>query len=110
MGHDKDSESPKKRLTETEFLEAVEGLDVGSQTLTIARGVLVEGRRQSEFAQTLGLSKGAISQAVGRVWSAHQAKNMPDGYERVCAVLPEYRAFLVRKWNEEAKRRLKKGE
>lgn len=108
MGHDKDSEAPKKRLTEAEFLEAVEGLEVGQQTLTIAHGVLVQGRRQSDFAQNLGLSKGAISQAVGRVWSAHQAKHMPEGYQRVCAVLPEYRAFIVRKWNEESKRRIKK--
>lgn len=108
MGNNQDSEAPRKRLTETEFLEAVAGLDVGPQTVTIARGVLVEGRRQSEYAQSLGLTKGAISQAVGRVWAAHQAKNMPQGYERVCAVLPGHQAFIVKKWGAATKRLIKR--
>jgi hypothetical protein len=57
-------QSMKKRLTDAEFQEAIKGLDVGSQTLEIARGVLIDGKPQKEFAASLGLSKGAISQAV----------------------------------------------
>ncbi|HPL30973.1 MAG TPA: transcriptional regulator KorA [Anaerolineae bacterium] len=92
----------KKRLTDAEFHEAIKGLDVGSQTLEIARGVLINGTPQKEFAASLGLSKGAISQAVNRVWAAHEEKSLPDGYVLVSAVLPEYRAFIVKKWAEDA--------
>jgi Mrp family chromosome partitioning ATPase len=81
----------KKRLTEPQFHEAIKGLDVGPQTLEIARGVLIDGKPQKEFATVLGLSRGAISQAVNRVWAAHQELNLPEGYVRVSAILPEHR-------------------
>lgn len=95
----------KKRLTEAQFQAAVADLEVGAQTLMIARGVLVDGERQSVYAKSLGLTNGAISQAVGRVWAAHEAKNLPEGYERVCAVLPGHQAYIVKKWNEATKKR-----
>jgi hypothetical protein len=98
-------QSMKKRLTDAEFHEAIKGLDVGSQTLEIARGVLINGTPQKEFAASLDLSKGAISQAVNRVWAAHEEKSLPDGYVLVSAVLPEYRAFIVKKWAEDATRK-----
>ena len=92
----------KKRLTEPQFQEAIKGLDVGAQTLVIARGVLIDGTPQKEFATSLGLSRGAISQAVNRVWAAHEEKNLPEGYVRVSVILPEHRAFIVKKWAEDA--------
>ena len=94
----------KKRLTEAEFQAAIRDLDIGTQTIEIARGVLVEGRPQVEFVKSLGLSKGAVSQAVTRVWAA-AGDHLPDGYERVSAVLPEHQAFIVRKWEADAKRK-----
>ncbi|MCC3262188.1 transcriptional regulator KorA, partial [Paenibacillus polymyxa] len=60
----------KKRLTEAQFQTAIKGLEIGQQTLDIARGVLVDGRPQAEFVTSLGLTKGAVSQAVSRVWAA----------------------------------------
>jgi hypothetical protein len=98
-------QSMKKRLTEGQFHEAVKGLKVGEQTLEIARSVLIDGKPQADFVAQLGLSRGAVSQAVDRVWSAHQAKNLPPGYERVSAVLPEHQAFIVKKWAEDATRK-----
>jgi len=95
----------KKQLTEGQFQEAIKGLEVGQQTIEIAHGVLVEGKPQSEFATALGLSRGAVSQAVTRVWLAHESKNLPRGYERVSAVLPEHQAFIVKKWVEDARKR-----
>lgn len=92
----------KKRLTEAQFLVCIEGLEVGPQTLEIAHGVLVRGQSQAAFAQAFGLSKGAVSQAVQRVWSVFMRKNIPPGYERVSAVLPEHQAFIVKKWAEDA--------
>ena len=95
----------KKRLTEPEFKKAIKGLDVGLQTLEIARGVLIDGKPQKEFGAALGLSRGAISQAVKRVWAAHEESNLPEGYVRVSAILPEYRAFIVKKGAEGARKK-----
>jgi transcriptional regulator with XRE-family HTH domain len=33
-------------------------------------------------------------------------RTLPDGYKVVSAILPEYRAFIVRKWEEEARGKL----
>jgi DNA-directed RNA polymerase specialized sigma24 family protein len=95
----------KKQLTEAQFQAAVKHLVIGQQTVDIARGVLVEGRTQAEFAKALGLTKGAVSQAVKRVWLAHTAENLPEGYERVTVVLPEHKAFIVKKWGVDAKKK-----
>jgi hypothetical protein len=32
--------------------------------------------------------------------------SLPAGYERVSAVLPEHRAFQVKKWGEETRKKL----
>lgn len=95
----------KKRLTEAQFREAVKGLEIGKQTREIAWGVLVEGKKQAEYVTALGVTKGAVWQAVERVWEAHMAKSLPEGYERVTAVLPEHQAFIVKKWAEDAKKK-----
>jgi len=95
----------KKRLTEAQFLEAIKGLEIGKQTREIARGVLVEGKKQAEYVTALGVTKGAVWQAVERVWEAHMIKALPEGFERVTAVLPEHQAFIVKKWAEDAKKR-----
>lgn len=94
--------SMKKRLSEAQFLVCTKGLEVGPQTLEIARGVLVQGRSQVSFVRALGLSKGAVSQAVQRVWRVFMRQNIPPGYERVSAVLPEHQAFIVKQWAEKA--------
>jgi DNA-binding transcriptional regulator YdaS (Cro superfamily) len=95
-----------KRLTEVEFLEAIEGLQVGPRTLEIARACLVTGEKQALLVRRFGISKGAVSQAVARVWAAHRER-VPPGYERVSAVLPAHRAFQVRKWAAAARQRLR---
>ncbi|CCV01586.1 unnamed protein product [Candidatus Paraburkholderia kirkii UZHbot1] len=92
----------KKRLTEAQFQAAIQDMDVGQQTLNIARAVLVEGVLQATFVTSLNLTKSAISQAVHRVWVSHEERSMPQGYERVTAVLPAHQAFIVKKWANEA--------
>lgn len=94
----------KKRLTEAQFQTAIKGLEIGQQTIDIARGVLVDGQPQAEFVTSLGLTKGAVSQAVSRVWAAAGGQ-LPEGFERVTAVLPEHQAFIVKKWEADAKRK-----
>jgi hypothetical protein len=100
-------QSMKKQLTEAQFLVCIQGLEVGQQTIEIARGVLVLGQPQSAFVKALGVTKGAVSQAVNRVWSAHEARaSIPQGFERVQAVLPDHQAFIVKKWAEEAAKKV----
>jgi hypothetical protein len=97
----------EKRLTETELEAAIKDLDVGPQTIEIARGVLVQGTPQIEFVRRLGLSKGAVSQAVARVWDAHTRSSLPEGYEHVeiQAVLPREQAQQIRTWIERVTKR-----
>jgi len=33
--------------------------------------------------------------------------SLPAGYERVAAVLPEHKAFIVKKWDEDTRKKLK---
>ena len=94
--------SMKKRLTEAQFQAAIKGLEIGQQTIDIARGVLVDGRPQAEFVASLGLTKGAVSQAVSRVWAV-AGEVLPQGFERVTAVLPEHQAFIVKRGEADAK-------
>ena len=94
--------SMKKRLTEAQFQAAIKGLEIGQQTIDIARGVLVDGRPQAEFVASLGLTKGAVSQAVSRVWAV-AGEVLPQGFARVTAVLPEHQAFIVKRWEADAK-------
>lgn len=89
----------KKQLTAEQFAACIQNLDVSPQTIEIARGVLVEGHRQSKYVAEFNLTKGAVSQAVTRIWEGAQ---LPGGFERVTAVLPERQAFIVRQWAAEA--------
>ncbi len=98
----------KKQLTEAQFLDVIQGMDVGDQTVQIARGVLVEGRPQADYVRLFGVTPGAVSQAVNRVWTAHQEKSLPKGFKKVEAVLPEHQAFIVNKWAQDAAKRQEK--
>lgn len=100
----------KKRLDESHFQDAISGLEVGPQTIAIARGVLVEGRTQATFVKELQISKGAVSQAVNRVWISYLEKHLPRGYERVTVVLPEHQAFIVKRWGKDAAKKLQESE
>lgn len=95
-----------KRLSEDQFRQAIRSLRVGQQTLDIAYGVLVQGKPQAAYVAALGLTKGAVSQAVSRVRNAHRTRSLPRGYEQITAVLPEHQAYIVRRWAADAARRL----
>lgn len=94
----------KKQLTIQQFDAIARRLGVSQQTLEIARGVLVEGLSQSTFVEKFGVSKGAVSQAVNRIWDAH----IPIGYEKLTVVLPTEQAKVVKEWAEQAQIQLGK--
>ena len=85
-----------KRLTLVQFEQTVGGLLLNPQTVAIAKSVLVEGRQQIELVASTGLTKGAISQAVKRVWSEYDLKS--KGGELVPFVLPKHQAYIVKQW------------
>lgn len=92
----------KKRLSEDQYQKAILGLKVSSRTLDIAHGVLVKGMSQVEYANTLGVTKGAVSQAVMRVWRRHlEEMGVNDQEEKVTAILPKRQAFIVKQWQEQ---------
>jgi len=95
----------KKNLTKDKFNETIKTLKIGSQTKEIAYGVLVLKKNQSEFVTRFNLSKGAVSQAVSRVWNAFLKNDIPEGYEKVTAILPHQKAFLVKKWAKNVKKK-----
>ena len=97
----------KKKLSESQFQEAVNNLEVGQRTLRIAYGVLVNGQSQVSFVKSLKLTKGAVSQAVNRIWEAHLEKMEPPGYEKVSVLLPIQRAFIVKKWAKDVEKKIR---
>ena len=86
-----------KRLSASAFEQA-------AGRLNIARAVLVDGEAQSAVAKREGVSRNAVCLAVNRIWNAHS--EVPEGFERVTAILPKHKAFLVRQWQREAVERL----
>ena len=97
----------KKRLSEKQFQRVIKNLEVGKQTIKIAYGVLVNGQSQVSFVKSLELTKGAVSQAVNRIWEAHLEYDGFPGYEKVSVLLPKQRAFIVKKWAKEAEKKIK---
>lgn len=90
-----------KRLTPEQFRLAVQELNVGAKTLYIAEEVLVHGRTQIELHAELKLTKGAVSQAVDRVWQAAQHL-LPEGLQRITVTLPLHQVRIVRQWEKKA--------
>ena len=93
--------SQKKRLTRQQFEAAVQGLDAGERTRLIAHRVLVDGCAQVELAAELKITKGAVSQAVNRVWQAAQ-RLMPGGMQRITVTLPSHQVEIVKQWEKQA--------
>lgn len=98
----------KKSLTEAEFNSAILALDIGQQSQEIAYGVLVLGHQQKKYTEELGISKGAVSQAVKRVWNYHLENSLPLGFARVTAVVTEQQAYQVKVWEKNAKKKMEK--
>lgn len=91
----------KKSLTEEQFNIAVNNININEKTKYIAYQVLVKGIKQIDLVNKLNLTKGNISQAVNKVFNAYNNNNgVAAGYERVTVVLPEHKAFIVKKWEK----------
>lgn len=47
------------------------------------------------------------SESIELLIGSKLPQSLPEGYERISAVLPEYQAFIVKKWDEATRRRLR---
>lgn len=94
----------KNRLSKVQFDECTLDLGIGKQTLEIAYGVLVDGKSQVSFTRKFNITKGAVSQAVKRVWSSHLKKIVPSNCEEVSVILPKHQAFIANQWASKIKR------
>lgn len=45
--------------------------------------------------------------SMSAMLGADLPQSLPNGYVRICAILPESKAYIVRKWDEETKKKLK---
>lgn len=94
-----------KQMTRAQFIQATSKLKMGESALDIAKGVLVDGKSQADYARAKKITPGAVSQIVNRVWKIHlKTINIPDKFVEVTAVLPEHQAFIVKQWEKEAQR------
>jgi hypothetical protein len=50
------------------------------------------------------LDAASLEQLIGQ---PQLPRSLPQGYERVSAVLPAAKAYVVRKWDEETRRKLR---
>lgn len=48
-------------------------------------------------------------EALDAIAGGKMPQSLPKGFVRICAVLPEAKAYVVRKWEEEAKKMQEKG-
>ena len=89
-----------KKLTAEAFQKAVSQLSINETNQAIAKAVLVDGLAQSAMAAKHGITKGAVSQTVNRVWQIAQLQR--GKLVQVTALLPEAQAQTVKKWEQEA--------
>lgn len=95
----------KKQMTAEQFDQVVKAIEMGDKQREIAKAALVDGVPQTQLASQHGLTKGAVSQTVARVWAEFEKGSLPAGFERISAILPEHQAFIVKRWAEEADRK-----
>lgn len=51
-------------------------------------------------------SSGLDREALDAIAGGKMPQSLPKGFVRICAVLPEAKAYVVRKWEEEAKKKM----
>lgn len=88
-------------MTPEQFQSVAGRITASDSVKSIARSVLVEGKKAIEVARDEQVTRGFVSKVVARFWQARH--NM----ETLTVTLPSERAAIVRKWHREAQRELK---
>nr|AAX19279.1 KorA-like protein [Sinorhizobium meliloti] len=92
-------------MTKRDFEAAVKRLQISERGIDMARRVLVGGEAQSLVATDYGVTLGAVTHQVSRVWRTYvDALEVPPDHERVSAVLPKDKAEIVRTWERDSRR------
>lgn len=80
--------------------------NLSKRTLEIAELVCINNEKQSVVALKFDISKSAVSQAISRVTNEFEKKNLPKGYVKIAAILPEHQAYQVKVWSDKAKKQI----
>jgi predicted transcriptional regulator len=102
----------KKRLTAQEFETIRPYLSSRSKDRNIQAIYehLVDGRKQTDIADELGITKKAVSQMVNKVWQLHiERGERPDGWTSISVTLPADMAEMVKDMERKARENLTKG-
>lgn len=89
-----------RRMTPAQFQSVAARITASASVTTIARSVLVDGKKAIDVARDEGVTRGFVSKIVARFWQARH--NM----ETLTVTLPTERAAIVRDWHREAQREL----
>lgn len=87
------------------FDETIQRLNISERATQMGRLVLVDQKTQSEVAKEYGVTIGAVSHQVTRIWRTYvDSLELPAGHERITAVLPAEKAEIVRTWERDSRR------
>lgn len=98
------------RLSDEEFEQLLNRFDLNERAKDITYGVLVLRKKQRIYAEKYSVTISSISALCRRVYNLFkgEVEEIPEGYERVNVILPEHKAFLVKKWAEKVSKDINK--
>lgn len=100
----------RKRLTPSEFDFIRPHLErQKEQNIEHVRRILVDGVKQRDLADELGMTVQGVSAMVRRAWSTHvEHGERPAGWRVVHVTLPDYVADVIEELADIARRRMRK--
>lgn len=100
----------KKRLTAEEFETIRPFLSrLKERNLQAIFDHLVNGKKQTEIADELEVTRKAVSQMVNKAWALHcERGTRPEGWTSVSVTLPPDMAEIVRDMERKAREKLAK--
>jgi FixJ family two-component response regulator len=101
----------KKRLTAQEFETIRPHLSkLKERNVQAIYQILVEGRKQADIADELGITKVWVNQMVGLAWKLHiEHGDRPEGWTSISVSLPPDMAEIVKDMERKARENLTKG-
>ncbi|EJW9057436.1 hypothetical protein OC180_004389 [Salmonella enterica] len=96
----------KKRLTASEFNGIRPFLTrMKERNISAVYEHLVDGKKQTDIAEELGVTKKAVSQMVNKAWALHVEKGItPEGWVTMDVTLPAEMAEIVKQMELQARK------
>jgi hypothetical protein len=99
-----------RRLSATEFDEAVASTRISAKNVMLAKAVLVDGLPVGAVADDVGITHQAVSGLVGRIWNIYCRLNgLPPDWRRVTVTVPQAMAETIESMAAKAASELRGG-